>query len=91
MTAKTNRIPPLPSVQLRDDMVLTYAEAGAYLRYTERQVRRLIEEGRLTCHKPSPRRTRIYGIDVREFLENAEHRPADHYADVRPRKRRRTA
>jgi hypothetical protein len=51
MVIENTGIPPhpaaLPSGLPPEDMVLTYAEAGAYLRCTRRQVRRLVEEGRL--------------------------------------------
>lgn len=67
-------VPPLPEQRLRDDMWLTYREAAAYVRVTERQIERWVNEtGILTCSR-LPQGTRINGGDLRDFMESRRER-----------------
>jgi hypothetical protein len=78
-------IPPLPTVPLRDDMVLNYADAAAYLRITPEQVERWVNLGCLGSKKLNERCVRILGRQLREFIEAAEERALDPDARLRGR------
>lgn len=42
MVVENTQILPLPTLPLRDDMILTYSDAGAYLRMPVRQLANLV-------------------------------------------------
>jgi excisionase family DNA binding protein len=64
-------IPPQPSEPLRDDMLLTYAEAAAYFRASPRMVERWVNEGKLPASRlPGGRGRRVRGVDIRLAIED---------------------
>lgn len=64
------KVPAMPPMPLRDDMILTYEEAAAYLRATPRQIERWVIGGKLPAKTlPAGRGRRIEGVDIRRALE----------------------
>lgn len=83
-------IPPLPSQPLRDDMVLNYADAAAYLRASPEQVERWVNLGWITSIKLNERATRVTGEQLREFIETRPRREAEPAPAKRGRPKIRT-
>jgi hypothetical protein len=67
-------IAPQPDQPLRDDMYLTYADAAAYARVTERQIERWVNESGLLPPIRLPQGTRILGGDLRDFMDSRRER-----------------
>jgi hypothetical protein len=67
------KVPPLPTVPLRDDMRLSIPEAAAYFRATPRQVYRWLSKDQLDyAVAPNGRDRLIRGSDIRRLLDIAD-------------------
>jgi excisionase family DNA binding protein len=64
------KVPPQPEQPLRDDMILTFAEAAGYWRATPRQIERWVHSGKLRgTTTPAGRGMRVRGLDLRLAME----------------------
>jgi len=76
-SSSSGTVPPMPDMPLRDDMLLSFEEAAAYMRATARQVERWVYSGKLRGTPLPGRGTRLSGLDLRLAKEagRASQRP----------------